>query len=148
MKSFKFGRKATKSKVKVRSARVQKLQDPADVGPFYIRGIKAGSKDEYWVSIALDRIQKQTGWEWDYQVPVNGGRARRGGNVVDFLVHTPGMYTMLDPMGRVWHTGSREDRNQMQNVARRKHWRLIAWFTDDTPTKESVYSFLRKEFHI
>ncbi len=131
-----------------RSARVQKLKDPADEPPFFIRGQKAGSKDEYWVSLALDKIQEQTGWRWDYQVPVFGGRDRRGGNVVDFLVHTPGRWVMLDPMGRIWHTGARADEQQMERVARRKNWRLVAWFTDQTPTRESVYQFLRKELNV
>jgi len=84
----------------------------------------------------------------EYQVSVYGGRSLAGGNVIDFLVHTPGMWTMLDPMGRHWHTGRHEDRNQMKNVARRKKWRLVAWFTEETPTREMVYTYLRKELHV
>ncbi len=131
-----------------RSARIQDLPSYEDKPPFYIRGIKAGSKEEYWCSLALDIIQTQTGWGWDYQVPVNGGRSLRGGNVVDFLIYTPGRWTALDPKGRYWHTGIHEDMNQMQNVARKKNWILIAWFTDETPTKEVVYQFLRRELHV
>ena len=129
------------------NARILKLKDPTDQPPFFIRGQQADSKDEYWVSLALEKIEKATGWGWDYQVPVYGGRMR-GGNVIDFLIYTPGMWTMLDEMGRYWHTGHKEDRNQMENVARRKHWRLIAWFTDETPTKEAVYSFLKNKLHV
>lgn len=129
------------------SARVPKLKDPADMPPFFIRGQQAGSKDEYWVSLALEKISKATGWGWDYQVPVYGGRMR-GGNVIDFLIYTPGMWTMLDPMGRYWHTGAREDRQQMENVARRRKWRLLAWFTDETPTKEAVYSYLKNKLNV
>lgn len=128
-------------------ARVPKLKDPADQPPFFIRGQQADSKDEYWVSLALEKIEKATGWGWDYQVPVYGGRMR-GGNVIDFLIYTPGMWTMLDEMGRYWHTGRKEDRTQMANVARRKGWRLIAWFTDETPTKDAVYSFLKNKLHV
>ena len=130
-----------------RSPRVPKLTDPADQPPFFVRGQKAGSKDEYWTSLALEKIEKMTGWGWDYQVPLNGGRRRRGGNVADFIVYAP-IYYLLDPMGRVWHTGHREDRFEMQNGARERGWILIAWFTDQTPTKESVYQLLRKEMHI
>lgn len=129
------------------SARVPVLQDPSEQPPFFIRGQQADSKDEYWVSLALEKISKATGWGWDYQVPVYGGRMR-GGNVIDFLIYTPGMWTILDPMGRYWHTGSREDRMQMQNVARRKKWKLIAWFTDETPTRDAVYSFLKGQLHV
>ena len=48
-------------------------------------------------ALALDKIQQITGWGWDYQVPVYGGRQIRGGNVVDFLIYTPGMWTIPDP---------------------------------------------------
>jgi hypothetical protein len=144
--SFKHGGEG--KRLKLPSTRAPKLKDESANGPFYIRGIKAGSKDEYWVYLALEIICKKTGWTYEYQYPVYGGRRRRGGNVIDFLVKTPGRWTILDPMGRVWHTGKREDRYQMKNVAREKNWNLIAWFTDQTPTKESVLSFLRKEFHI
>lgn len=143
---FKLNEKR-RARPKTPSARVPVLQDASDQPPFFIRGRKAGSKDEYWVSLALDRISKYTGWGWDYQVPVYGGRMR-GGNVIDFLIYTPGMWTILDPMGRYWHTGAREDRMQMAGVARRKKWQLIAWFTDETPTRDAVYSFLKGKLHI
>lgn len=124
------------------------LENLADKPPFYVRGMKAASKDEYWVSLALEKIQAETGWNWEYQVPVNGGRNVRGGNVVDFLIYTPGRWTMLDPKGRYWHTGIHEDQYQMQRVARKKNWILIEWFTDELPTREAVYSFLRNQLHV
>ena len=130
------------------SARVKELPNYEDKPPFFIRGIKAGSKEEYWCSLALEIIEQQTGWGWDYQVPVYGGRTVRGGNVIDFLVYTPGRWTMLDPKGRYWHTGIHEDQSEMQRVARKKGWVLIEWFTDETPTKQSVLEFLRRELHV
>jgi len=129
------------------SARVQKLPNTEDKPPFFVRGMKAGSK-EYWVSLALDLIEQQTGWGWAYQVPVYGGRTVRGGNVIDFLVYTPGRWTMLDPKGRYWHTGIHEDQYEMQRVAKKKGWVLIEWFTDETPTKQAVLQFLRRELHV
>jgi hypothetical protein len=128
---------------KILAARAVKLKNESDQPPFFIRGQQAGSKDEYWVSLALDMIE----WGWAYQVPVNGGRLRRGGNVVDFLVYTPGMWTIIEPMGRVWHTGTREDRFQMEDLARSRKWKLIAYFTDEPQvrTKEGVYSFLKSK---
>lgn len=130
-----------------RSPRVPVIEDADEQGPFFIRGQKAESKDEYWVSLALEKIEEATGWGWEYQVPVYGGRMR-GGNVIDFLVYTPGRWTMLEPMGRYWHTGANEDRSQMEKVARRKKWILIAWFTDETPTRDSVLTMLRREMNV
>lgn len=131
-----------------RSARVSVIQDDQERGPFFVRGTQAGSKEEYWVSLALAKIEEQTGWGWDYQVPVYGGRQTAGGNVVDFLVYTPGRWTILEPMGRYWHTGIHEDRSQMENVARRKKWNLIAWFTDETPTRDAVLALLRNKLNV
>lgn len=133
---------------KIEQARVPVLEDEEDQPPYFIRGQKAGSKDEYWTSLALEKIQEQTGWGWDYQVPVYGGRQIRGGNVVDFLIYTPGPWTALDPQGRYWHTGVNEDRDEMEEVCRKKGWRLIAWFTDQTPTKDEVYRFLKRELYL
>lgn len=147
-KKFKLSENRRPRKVKQASARVPVLENMEDKPPFFIRGMKAGSKDEYWVSLALDKIQEETGWGWDYQVPVNGGRRVRGGNVVDFLIHTPGRKTMLDPKGRYWHTGIHEDQFEMQRVARKKNWVLIEWFTDELPSREAVYSFLRNKLHV
>lgn len=149
-KKFKFKKRIPKHEPKSakRSPKVPELKDPADQPPFYIRNQKAGSKEEYWCSLALTKIEEETGWAWEYQVPVQGGRRRRGGNVVDFLIHTPGMWTALDPKGRYWHTGHHEDQQEMRDVARLKKWRLVEWFTDETPSREAVYSFLRKELHV
>jgi hypothetical protein len=149
-KLFKFAnRTESVMKPKDRSVRAKKIPNTEDLPPYYIRGIQADSKDEWWVSLALERIEAETGWTWKYQVPVYGGRSRgSGGNVVDFLIHTPGRWTILDPMGRYWHTGKNEDQSQMINVARRKNWILIAWFTDETPTRERTYTFLRDKLNV
>lgn len=147
-KYFRFGRRVASPTPPSRSLKAEKLKDPKDEPPFYIRGMKAASKDEYWCSINLDRIEKITGWTWEYQVPVNGGRSVAGGNVVDFLIHTPGMWTMLDPMSPYHHTGHHEDRYQMENVARKKKWILIAWFTDEVNTLEMQYQYLRQKLHV
>lgn len=159
--TFKLGEKVTMSRpfklqgggvraklAKERSARAPQLKDPADQPPFYVRGEKAGSKDEYWMSLALEKIEKEKGWGWEYQYSVFGGRRRRGGQVVDFLLMTPGRWTIIDVKGRYWHTGARDDARDIQDVARKKNWNLIGWFTDETPTKESVYQRLRQELHI
>lgn len=148
MKAFKFHDTPTARPRILRSVRAIKLVDPKERGPWFIRGIKAGSRDEWWVSLFCDWLEQHQGWGWDYQVPVYGGRTRPGGNVVDFLIHTPGRATALDPMGRYWHTGAREDRMQMMHVARRKGWNLIAWFTDETPTKDATWTYLRRQLHV
>lgn len=147
-KRFTLGSGQKPARQKQASPRAPELKDPKDQPPFFVRGQKAGSKEEYWVSLALEKIEEQTGWGWAYQVPVYGGRRRRGGNVVDFLVYTPGRWTMLQPEGKYWHTGAREDKQEMEDVARKKNWSLIMWYTDETPTEDAVYQRLRQELHL
>lgn len=146
--AFKLSENKRTRRPKIDKAKAPVLTDPADQPPFFIRGQTAGSKEEYWCSLALDKIQEMTGWGWNYQVPVYGGRQIRGGNVVDFIIYTPGPWTILDPKGRYWHTGINEDQNEMREVARKKGWRLIEWFTDETPTKEEVFKLIKRELYL
>lgn len=128
--------------------RAQKLKAPADEPPFWIHGIQAGSKEEYWCSLALDRIQASEGIGWDYQVPIYGGREVSGGLVIDFVVYTPGRRTWVSPMGRYWHTGIHEDRFREIDAAQKHGVNLIAFFTDEIPTKEITYIFLRNKLGV
>jgi hypothetical protein len=65
-----------------------------------IQGQRVDSKEELWVAHALDKI----GIPYTYQYPVQGGRAR-GGYIIDFVVHTVPLATMIEPIGNHWHTG-------------------------------------------
>lgn len=65
-----------------------------------IQGQTPDSKEEWWISKALDRL----GISYTYQYPVGGGRTR-GGYLVDFVVHTVPLATMIEPVGNHWHTG-------------------------------------------
>jgi hypothetical protein len=65
-----------------------------------IQGQVPDSKQEWWISRALDRLRLP----YTYQYPVNGGRVR-GGYMIDFVVHTVPLYTMIEPIGNHWHTG-------------------------------------------
>ena len=106
-----------------------------------IQGKGVGSWDEWITAMVLDAL----GHTYKYQLGVFGGRSRPGGNVVDFLVTSVRPEALLDPMGRVWHTGSKEDRFQMEHVAQRKGWKLIAWFTDQYPNYETLFPFLKSK---
>lgn len=144
LRTFKLGKKrAGTTKGVFRKA--EKLRDTQDQPPFFIRGMRAGSKEEYWVSLALDKIQQQEGIGWEYQVPIFGGRGIAGGLVIDFVVYTPGRRTWISPMGRYWHTGKNEDRMQEINAALKKGANLIAFFTDEISNKEDTYAFIKRK---
>lgn len=141
-KKFKLKDRKRVRITRAKPARAVLLRDPADSPPYFIRGMKAGSKEEYWVSLALDKIQEENGYGWEYQVPIFGGRQIAGGLVIDFVVYTPGRVTWISPMGRYWHTGRHEDRMQEINAALKKNANLIAFFTDEI-TKETTYPFIK-----
>lgn|GEM_PF-7027327 len=104
-----------------------------------IRGQQAGSKEEYFVAQGLNKL----GMKYSYQVPVMGGRNVRGGQVLDFLVYTPGKYTIVDVRGTYWHTGAREDSLDILRVTRRYGWLLLVAWDTDVPDEATALSFLR-----
>ena len=109
---------------------------------------RAARRSTDWVSLALDRIQKSEGYGWDFQVPIYGGRQIAGGLVIDFVVYTPGRRTWISPMGRYWHTGINEDRMDEINAALKANVNLVAFFTDEIPTKEYTYTFIKGKLGI
>lgn len=132
---FLTGRKS--KKIKIPFARPPKISmpEPAHI----IKGMQAGSKEEWYTSVALDRL----GFEYEYQYQVFGGRSVRGGQVLDFLVFTPGIWTIVDVLGAYWHTGKYEDRLSIQKVVVEKKWKLIEAWDYDIPSIEKAVSFLR-----
>jgi hypothetical protein len=71
-----------------------------------IQGKMPGSREEWRVAMALDKL----GLEYQYQVPVMGGRQLRGGAVVDFVVDLPPESIALLVHGQYWHTTLEEER--------------------------------------
>lgn len=65
-----------------------------------VQGQTPDSLQEWWVALALNRL----GIPYTYQYPINGGRTR-GGYLVDFVVYTVPLATMIEPVGNHWHTG-------------------------------------------
>lgn len=72
-----------------------------------INGRPAGSSYEWNVAKALWKL----GWEFSYQVPVMGGSQIRGGQVLDFLVHTVPLQTAVIVNGDYWHQTDQEYKN-------------------------------------
>jgi hypothetical protein len=77
-----------------------------------IHGQTPGSMEEWRTAKALWRA----GWAFAYQVPVAGGRSRRGGQVVDFLVYTPVRPTPIYVQGSYWHGGAAESEDRIKQA--------------------------------
>ena len=111
-----------------------------------IQGQTPDSKQEWWVAKALNRI----GIPYTYQYPVNGGR-QRGGYMIDFLVQTVPLATMVEPVGNHWHTGElgADDKKRqadvetlMQDIARTP---IVNLWIPDMIDEDTVYQKLRSE---
>jgi hypothetical protein len=77
---------------------ISENEDDEQIG--LIQGQVPDSKEEWWISKGLERL----GMGYAYQYPVNGGR-QRGGYMIDFVVFTVPLWTMVEPIGNHWHTG-------------------------------------------
>lgn len=103
--NYKKPRIRVASKSRPVSTREIKIDDPQDT-PGLINGMKAGSSYEWFIARALWAL----GWmNFDYQVPLFGGRSVRGGIVVDFIVPTRPAQTVISVIGEYWHRNTDED---------------------------------------
>lgn len=79
------------------------LLGPSEIG--LIQGISPDSVEEWRTAVALYTYK----WDFRFQVPVGGGRSRKGGTIVDFLVETKPNLTALFVDGEYWHRGAQRD---------------------------------------
>jgi hypothetical protein len=111
-----------------------------------VRGYPA-SLNEYNVSIALDRLRL----DYHFQVMLNGGRERRGGVVLDFLVFTAPKPTPVQVHGEYWHTGSHaaEDLLKEQVLRENPEWfEPVTIWGKESNTVEDALCALRRELMI
>lgn len=110
-----------------------------------IQGQQPGSLYEWRLAKAL----QASGYNFEYQVPIDGGRSRRGGQVIDFLVHTVPMFTPVFADGEYWHTGqlAREDsyKRAALNAEYAGIWNSwISFFGPDLHTQEAANRAVRR----
>ena len=132
--------RASKPETQARMESAKKKQPPNPRKE--IRGRAVGSTYEANVADALDAL----GWDYWYQYSVGGGRERRGGMVLDFLIWTRPMATPVWVNGRYWHNRRSEtDRMQQSRVKTLLGFPcgepLIMW-DEQSETYEDAYSFL------
>lgn len=111
-----------------------------------IQGRDPASKEEWWIALGLWRL----GWKgrFIYQYEVFGGRSRRGGQLIDFLVFTIPLPTPIYVNARYFHSRETEEMMKIHRVqsVMRGRWSdpLIIW--DDTiPDEDAAYAVLATE---
>ena len=114
---------------------------------FTVQG-KDATSYEYNVAWALDKVELA----YMFQFIFLGGKAVRGGMVVDFLVLTDPLSTPVWVNGGFWHQGKRAAEDSYQQallyfVARGELNRPVTLWDPDCVTKEAALSAIRREFY-
>jgi len=112
-----------------------------------IQGKHPGSLPEWYYAVALWKYK----WTFDYQVGIMGGRRLKGGQVIDFIVHTMPLYTPVYIYGEFWHGGTKKERDTLLRIT------LVNYFNGlirppvvvegkDIPDQEAAYAHVLKTF--
>lgn len=109
------------------------------IGP--IQGRIPDSIHEYRVAVALWRFKLR----FTFQVPINGGKSRRSGQVVDFVVYNP-LPTAVQVYGTYWHSGglATEDSLKEKILKRLFNQRVIILSEDQLETQEEAFNAVRE----
>jgi len=99
----------------------------------------------------MARAMWALGWSFDYQVRVFGGWDERGGQSLDFLVHTAPNYTPVPVDGGYWHRAdetSFKDSELMRGLSYRGHPvnQPIHALDKDAATYEDALRFVSTNF--
>lgn len=115
--------------------------------PGLIQGIQADSKEEWWVSLWLER--KRLRYQYQYRVTSGGPEYFYK---LDFLVYTVPLWTMVEPLGNHWHTDrlGQDDRKrqiEIENAMRSVAKIPIQFITvEDMINRETVEARLERIF--
>ena len=101
-----------------------------------IQGITPGSKNEWYVALALDKLQI----DYIYQYSLSGGRGTRGGQMIDFVVYNP-MATPVYVQGEYWHNEKTENEDILKQADAENYFKQtpILLYGDETDTKDKAY---------
>lgn len=111
-----------------------------------VQGIMPDSKEEYFVAKALDRLKV----DYTFQYSVAGGRALRGGQMVDFMIYTVPLPTPVQIKGEYWHKWARGAQSQfdllmLENMLKGYARKPIAIWTYELPNIDAAYQVLKRK---
>lgn len=90
---------------------VYNLKDkPEPPPPASWQGKPIGSVQEWRYILALEHYKLN----YEYQLSVAGGRTRRGGQVLDFMVYTQPIWTPVSIVGAYWHSGENAQDDELR----------------------------------
>lgn len=117
----------------------EKPQEP-EVRP--IQGKQPGSKEEYWVALALWKLKIP----FQYQQPLFGGNRLAGGMIVDFVVYNPDA-TPVEVFGEYWHEGQLSGFDSLKLAIQHNYYgkmTVVLW-ANDLESPEKTYQVVRRK---
>ena len=147
-KVYQFGKKKAKNiplkNKPVEDVQVKKPKDEEIIQP--IQGITPDSKEEYWVAIALQRLDI----EFIYHFSIYGGKSFRGGQVIDFLVYTVPLPTPVFVQGEYWHGGTKNATTQFRVAAAQRYFGgeaqpPVEIWDYEIPDRETTYRVVKRK---
>lgn len=146
-KVYLFGKKRVR-KIPIKDKPVEDVlvKSPEDDIIEPVDGITPGSKEEYWVALALKRL----GIEFIYQYSIAGGRSVRGGQVIDFYIYTSPLPTPLFVQGEYWHGGTKSAESQFKVLEAQRYFGSEAQppvqiWDYEIPDKETTYHVVKRK---
>ena len=121
------------------------LVSSSDAG-YTIAGSKA-SDIEWRVAVALERLHLH----FIFQYALMGGRTKRGGIVLDFLVLTDPLSTPLDIRGQFWHQPKQrieDDLGLALAMSRGRYAQPVIIYGAQLQTIESAYAVVKRELRL
>jgi hypothetical protein len=119
------------------------VQAKADDEPGLVQGQMPDSINEWYVSLALDRLKL----DYQFQVPIMGGRGVRGGQVIDFVVWTATGGIPVFVQGAYWHDIRHDPDAVIKQAAAEHHYhnKPVLLDEDKTDTREKAYRTVLQE---
>ncbi len=116
---------------------VQKDAEP-EIG--LVNGMVPDSKNEYFVSLALDKLSL----DYMYQYALDGGSSVRGGQSIDFVVFNPRPIPVFI-QGEHWHTQSTVNEDILKQAAAEQHFgvRPVLLMGEETDTIEKAFKVVK-----
>jgi len=90
--------------------------DEERAGSYEVQGQRATDL-EWRVALALEKLKLP----YMFQFSLGGGRTKRGGVILDFLVFTAPLATPLEVMGQYWHRGAYQSEDKLKEAILRNY---------------------------
>jgi hypothetical protein len=121
-------------------------EKPEPPPPATLQGKPIGSVHEWRFALALMYYKL----EFMYQLDINGGRTRRGGQVLDFMVLTRPLYTPVHIVGLYWHDQSNKLDDELRRYSLMDQYRgqirePVYVYDTDIPNLDAAYQIVKKE---